>query len=145
MSLDWAVYWEPEYDIKCQFFDSESDARAKIASLISDLETELPDDRGRNPWWEITLLRVAGEVQKTTKGLVLQERRAVRPTPYIAALEVENVALRHDMERLQELLHGVLTAISEAERVGCIDHLDCWDDAEVVWDKPIQEAKEAVG
>ena len=144
MSLDWAVYWEPEYDIKCQFFDSESDARAKIASLIPAGDERIRKDfvfwRG-----EITLLRVVAEVQETPGGLILQERRAVRPTPYIAALEEETVALRHDKMRLQELLHGVLTAISEAERVGCIDHLDCWDDAEVVWDKPIREAKEAVG
>ena len=137
MNLDWAVYWEPEYDIKCQFFDSESDARAKIASLIPAGDERIRKDfvfwRG-----EITLLRVVAEVQRTTKGLVLHER-------WLSSNEATVTALRQEKMRLQGLLHGVLTAISEAERVGCINHLDCWDDAEVVWDKPIREAKEAVG
>ena len=136
MGLDWAVYWEPPHDIEYQFFDSESDARAKVAALILNSNKRI--EEGCIPLREITLLRVVAEVQETTKGLVLHER-------WLSSNEATVTALRQEKMRLQELLHGVLTAISEAERVGCIDHLDCWDDAEVVWDKPIREAKEAIG
>jgi len=50
-----------------------------------------------------------------------------------------------DKQLIQELtmaLQDVLTAIDAAEEVGCIDHLDAWEDANEQWDEPIENARE---
>lgn len=48
------------------------------------------------------------------------------------------------LEPVQELavaLRAVLAAIREAERAGCIEHLDAWDDVAALWDAPIEHAR----
>lgn len=50
-----------------------------------------------------------------------------------------------DEQRLKQAITDLLLGIEEAERGGCIDHLDCWDDAEKLWYQPIDRAKKLVG
>jgi hypothetical protein len=50
-----------------------------------------------------------------------------------------------DKQLIQDLavaLRDVLAAIDAAEEVGCIDHLDAWDDANEQWDEPVENARE---
>ena len=60
--MKYAVYWQPD-DIECCFFKTEDEARAKVASLIKENEN-LWDGEGSMPFWDITLLKVMGEVEQ---------------------------------------------------------------------------------
>lgn len=48
---------------------------------------------------------------------------------------------RDDANALARSLVLVLAAIDKARDVGCIEHLDCWDDSEAQFYKPIQDAR----
>lgn len=69
--MKWAVYWQPD-DIESQFFKTEAEARAKVASLIAECE-EASANAERNLNWDITLLQVRGEVHDTPNGYRLRE------------------------------------------------------------------------
>jgi hypothetical protein len=43
-------------------------------------------------------------------------------------------------KRLVEALSDLFNAIANADRAGCIDHIDCWDDAEELWFEPLNNA-----
>jgi hypothetical protein len=57
-------------------------------------------------------------------------------------LEAEALLKRREGELKQHILN-VLEAIDKVEAAGCLDHLDCWDESEEEWDKPIAMAKAA--
>ena len=73
--MNWAVYWQQEDEIECCFFKTEEEARAHVQALISECE-DLSDVDG-TPDWEITLLRVIGEVREVAFDgrLALEEKR----------------------------------------------------------------------
>lgn len=48
---------------------------------------------------------------------------------------------RDDANALARSLVLVLAAIDKARDVGCVEHLDCWDDSEAQFYKPIQDAR----
>ena len=65
--MHYAVYWQPGDEmIECAFFGTEEAARGKVASLIADADGCADD--GRIPDWDITLLRVIGEVRQIPMG-----------------------------------------------------------------------------
>jgi hypothetical protein len=48
------------------------------------------------------------------------------------------------MSEQEQVIRELLDAISEAERVGCLDHLDCWDEANERWYAPIARARKLI-
>ena len=51
--------------------------------------------------------------------------------------------MSHDCEwkvRTRRLVQGMKKIID----VGCADHLDCWDEADLYWYSPLNEASEAL-
>lgn len=73
--MKWAVYWQHDDEIECQFFKTETEARGHISTLIKACEAEC--DEGYMPDWDITLLQVKGEV---------------RPIPFDGSLSLKEVA-----------------------------------------------------
>jgi hypothetical protein len=63
--MNWAVYWQPGDDIECAFFRTEQEARDLIVRLIGETEKIAEDSDGCQPDWDITLLKVVGEVRQT--------------------------------------------------------------------------------
>jgi hypothetical protein len=49
-----------------------------------------------------------------------------------------------ELGRLRDALRGVLSAITDAENAGCIEHLDCWDEADERWHAPLNIARAAM-
>ncbi len=60
--MKWAVYWQPD-DLEIAFFNTESLAKEKIASLIEECEA-ISADMEENLDWDITLMEVKGEVHQ---------------------------------------------------------------------------------
>jgi hypothetical protein len=48
-------------------------------------------------------------------------------------------------DELRAALEAVLSAVDAVTGAGCIDHLDCWDDADELWFKPLARARAALG
>ena len=64
--MKWAVYWE-EDEIECVFFATETEARVRISTLISDYDDRYAGEEER-PDWAITLLQVRAEVRQVLYG-----------------------------------------------------------------------------
>jgi hypothetical protein len=43
-------------------------------------------------------------------------------------------------KRLRDALSDLIDAIANADRAGCIDHIDCWDNSEELWYGPLDRA-----
>jgi hypothetical protein len=52
--------------------------------------------------------------------------------------------MEQDTEKLRAHIRALLDAIQAAKDIGCIDHIDCWDDSDEKFYKPIHEAKKAL-
>lgn len=44
----------------------------------------------------------------------------------------------------KDIIRELLEAMKEAERVGCVDHLDCCDDGGAFWYDAVERAEEAL-
>ena len=62
MMMHFAVYWQHDDEIECVFHTTEQAARQHVSALIK--QTEDLTDEGVQPDWDITLLKVIGEVQQ---------------------------------------------------------------------------------
>lgn len=60
--MKWAVYWQLKDDIECAFFRDEKEARQQVDKLM--LEMTAAADEDGTPDWDITLLKVVGEVRQ---------------------------------------------------------------------------------
>lgn len=49
-----------------------------------------------------------------------------------------------EIKSLRGVVAGLLRAIGSAKAAGCIDHLDCWNESNELWTKPIDAAMEAI-
>ncbi len=49
--------------------------------------------------------------------------------------------MKYTMEEVLDVMRRLVRAMDEAQDVGCVDHLDCWDEAETKWYLPIEQAK----
>lgn len=72
--MKWAIYWEKDNEINCEFRKTEEEARARVAELIAACD-EASQDGEAIQTWETTLLQVRGEVHNTPDGLILREVR----------------------------------------------------------------------
>ena len=65
--MHWCVYWQPglDLDIEIAFYPNEAQARAKVSELIAECNRLTDDHEGHVPYWDITLLKVMGEVKQT--------------------------------------------------------------------------------
>ena len=62
--MRWAVYWQRGNEINVSFHSDEAGARKRVRELSDEYDSvsdEFP------PYWDITLLRVVGEVKLDTK------------------------------------------------------------------------------
>ena len=55
------------------------------------------------------------------------------------------VEKEHDRDSgLIDIIQGLLRALEACQEMGCIDHIDCWDEREALWYAPMDRAKAAV-
>lgn len=61
--------------------------------------------------------------------------------------EIErNVAIvEQGVKNAAVVISDLLKAVEDARKVGCIEHLDCWDDADEKWYGPIERARQFLG
>lgn len=50
-------------------------------------------------------------------------------------------ALADRFEQQQKAIVDVLAAIAAADAAGCLDHTDCWEEANAKWYEPIARAR----
>jgi hypothetical protein len=69
MKMKWAVYWQPGADIEIRFFPIEAEARDFLKNLIRVNEEALSLSEEHPPFWDITLLKICGEVREVPFGM----------------------------------------------------------------------------